>query len=209
MCAALHRPLQKGHKGLLIKWDRDGEYYRAEIIERRYCSEYPAAAAARNAAAQQNTLQHAAQHACERNTALPRENGARGSRFQRSRWRADAKRWHYYVHYTDFNRRLDQWVTPDRILLKVHAHARTCRSTLPFPPCLSRTIQRSAAAPTEAPALAAADSRWSLRHVCAPSGVACHVAMRRATCSRQRRPRGRSRVACPTACSLLQHAVAP
>ena len=68
------RPLQKGHKGLLIKWDRDGEYYRAEIIERR--------------------------------------------------WQKDAKRWHYYVHYTDFNRRLDQWVTPDRILLKVRRGTR-------------------------------------------------------------------------------------
>lgn len=25
-------------------------------------------------------------------------------------------RWRYYVHYFDFNRRMDEWITPDRIL---------------------------------------------------------------------------------------------
>jgi hypothetical protein len=63
------KPLQNGQKGLLVRWDKDNEYYRAEILERR--------------------------------------------------WMKNDSHWIYYVHYTDFNRRLDQWVTPERVLLKV------------------------------------------------------------------------------------------
>ena len=63
------KPLQNGQKGLLVQWDKDNEYYRAEILERR--------------------------------------------------WMKNDSQWIYYVHYSDFNRRLDQWVTPERVLLKV------------------------------------------------------------------------------------------
>ena len=61
------KPLQSGQKVLCLK-KNDSQYYKSEILERR--------------------------------------------------WRADEKQWAYYVHYLDFNRRLDQWVTPNLILLK-------------------------------------------------------------------------------------------
>jgi histone acetyltransferase MYST1 len=38
----------------------------------------------------------------------------------------DLERWSYYVHYTDFNRRMDEWVRRERVLgkgVKVDAHA--------------------------------------------------------------------------------------
>ena len=31
--------------------------------------------------------------------------------------RRDAARWRYYVHYADFNRRMDEWVRPARVVL--------------------------------------------------------------------------------------------
>eukprot|EP00629_Pelagomonadales_sp_RCC1024_P000544 CAMPEP_0119274014 /NCGR_PEP_ID=MMETSP1329-20130426/11328_1 /TAXON_ID=114041 /ORGANISM="Genus nov. species nov., Strain RCC1024" /LENGTH=519 /DNA_ID=CAMNT_0007274289 /DNA_START=168 /DNA_END=1727 /DNA_ORIENTATION=- len=31
---------------------------------------------------------------------------------------ADASRWRYYVHYADFNRRMDEWVKPERVIQK-------------------------------------------------------------------------------------------
>ena len=35
--------------------------------------------------------------------------------------RRDAARWRYYVHYADFNRRMDEWVRPARVVLPPRA----------------------------------------------------------------------------------------